>query len=105
MDSDTSQNGESKTTFQNKEHTHNGLTTVPTSVTLSSEQFERLYLTPMTVRQSPLAKKVGNPTPFLGRLRDYHHPPVMLLDGLERSQWKWCGVDVSDGTNCDESLI
>ncbi|QQK48390.1 GPR1/FUN34/yaaH [Penicillium digitatum] len=64
MDSDTSQNGESKTTFQNKEHTHNGLTTVPTSVTLSSEQFERLYLTPMTVRQSPLAKKVGNPTPL-----------------------------------------
>ncbi|KAJ6118158.1 hypothetical protein N7471_014035 [Penicillium samsonianum] len=64
MDSDMSQNGESKMTFQNKESTQNGLTTVPTSVTLSSEQFERLYLTPMTVRQSPLAKKVGNPTPL-----------------------------------------
>lgn len=64
MDSDMSQNDESKGTFQNKENTHNGLTTVPTSVTLSSEQFERLYLTPMTVRQSPLAKKVGNPTPL-----------------------------------------
>ncbi|KAJ5510002.1 hypothetical protein N7453_002105 [Penicillium expansum] len=72
MDSDMSQNGESKTNFQNKEHTHNGLTTVPTSVTLSSEQFERLYLTPMTVRQSPLAKKVGNPTPL--RLCHHHHP-------------------------------
>lgn len=59
-----SQNGESKTNFQNKEHMHNGLTTVPTSVTLSAEQFERLYLSPMSVRQSPLAKKVGNPTPL-----------------------------------------
>jgi hypothetical protein len=65
MDSDISQNGETKANFQNKESTLNGLTTVPTSVTLSSEQFERLYLTPMTVRQSPLAKKVGNPTPLL----------------------------------------
>ncbi|CAG8895276.1 unnamed protein product [Penicillium egyptiacum] len=64
MDSDISQNGGTKATFQNKESTLNGLTTVPTSVTLSSEQFERLYLTPMTVRQSPLAKKVGNPTPL-----------------------------------------
>ncbi|KAJ5188147.1 GPR1/FUN34/yaaH protein [Penicillium cf. griseofulvum] len=63
MDSETSQYGETKPTFQNKERL-NGLTTVPTSVTLSSEQFERLYLTPMTVRQSPLAKKVGNPTPL-----------------------------------------
>jgi hypothetical protein len=63
MDSDTSQNGETKSAFQNKE-TINHLTTVPTSVTLSSEQFERLYLSPMTVRQSPLAKKVGNPTPL-----------------------------------------
>ncbi|KAJ5826572.1 GPR1/FUN34/yaaH protein [Penicillium robsamsonii] len=73
MDSDVSQNGETKATFQNKENTLNGLTTVPTSVTLSSEQFERLYLTPMTVRQSPLAKKVGNPTPF---------GPIVFLGGL-----------------------
>ncbi|KAJ5970511.1 uncharacterized protein N7479_000429 [Penicillium vulpinum] len=64
MDSDISQNGETKPSFQTKEHIANGLTTVPTSVTLSAEQFERLYLTPMTVRQSPLSKKVGNPTPL-----------------------------------------
>ncbi|CAG8021157.1 unnamed protein product [Penicillium olsonii] len=63
-DSDLSQNGESKVTFQNKENTFPNLTTVPTSVTLSSEQFERLYLTPMTVRQSSVARKVGNPTPL-----------------------------------------
>ncbi|KAJ5382202.1 GPR1/FUN34/yaaH protein [Penicillium concentricum] len=64
MHNDMSQSGETKASFQNKENTLHGLTTVPTSVTLSSEQFERLYLTPMTVRQSPLAKKVGNPTPL-----------------------------------------
>lgn len=64
MESDLSQNGEAKVTFQNKENTFPALTTVPTSVTLSSEQFERLYLTPMTVRQSSVAKKVGNPTPL-----------------------------------------
>ncbi|CAG7937553.1 unnamed protein product [Penicillium nalgiovense] len=64
MDSDVSQNGETKAAFQNKESTLNGLTPVPTSVTLSAEQFERLYLSPMTVRQSSLAKKVGNPTPL-----------------------------------------
>lgn len=57
-----SQTDESKGTFQNREH--NGLATVPTSVTLSAEQFERLYLTPMRVRQSPIARKVGNPTPL-----------------------------------------
>ncbi|KAJ5842232.1 hypothetical protein N7534_012062 [Penicillium rubens] len=64
MDSDISQNGETKAAFPNKESTLNGLTPVPTSVTLSAEQFERLYLSPMTVRQSSLAKKVGNPTPL-----------------------------------------
>ncbi|KAJ5333102.1 GPR1/FUN34/yaaH protein [Penicillium brevicompactum] len=63
-DSSISQNGETKVAFQNKENTLHGLTTVPTSVTLTSEQFERLYLTPMTVRQSSIAKKVGNPTPL-----------------------------------------
>ena len=41
-----------------------GLTAVPTSVTLSAEQFERLYLTPMTRHQPALAKQVGNPTPL-----------------------------------------
>lgn len=40
------------------------LTQVPTSVTLSAEQFEKLYLNPMMHRQSPLTKKLGNPTPL-----------------------------------------
>ncbi|KAL2870273.1 transcriptional activator of ethanol catabolism AlcS [Aspergillus lucknowensis] len=59
MASSSSQDGEIKGYTQN-----GGLTTVPTSVTLSADQFERLYLTPMTQRQTPLAKKVGNPTPL-----------------------------------------
>ncbi|KAE8406398.1 GPR1/FUN34/yaaH family-domain-containing protein [Aspergillus pseudonomiae] len=37
---------------------------VPTSVTLSAEQFEKLYLNPMMHRQSPLTRKLGNPTPL-----------------------------------------
>lgn len=41
-----------------------GLTQVPTSVTLSAEQFERLYLNPMMHRQSALTKSLGNPTPL-----------------------------------------
>ncbi|OJI96280.1 hypothetical protein ASPVEDRAFT_48517 [Aspergillus versicolor CBS 583.65] len=57
MASDSSQNGETKGYSQ-------GLSTVPTHVTLSADQFERLYLTPMTQRQSGLAKQVGNPTPL-----------------------------------------
>ena len=64
MNGDTSQNGEAKPSLQNAEHGHNALSTVPTSVTLSAEQFERLYLTPMTHRQPKLAKQVGNPTPL-----------------------------------------
>ncbi|KAJ5232124.1 hypothetical protein N7468_005080 [Penicillium chermesinum] len=45
--------------------TMNGLTQVPTSVTLSAEQFERLYLNPMMHRRQPdLTKKFGNPTPL-----------------------------------------
>ncbi|KAJ5917144.1 GPR1/FUN34/YaaH-class plasma membrane protein [Penicillium verhagenii] len=40
------------------------LTQVPTSVTLSAEQFERLYLSPMMHRQPTLAKNLGNPTPL-----------------------------------------
>ncbi|KAJ5172943.1 GPR1/FUN34/YaaH-class plasma membrane protein [Penicillium capsulatum] len=40
------------------------LTQVPTSVTLSAEQFEKLYLSPMMHRQSSLNKKLGNPTPL-----------------------------------------
>lgn len=41
-----------------------GLTQVPTSVTLSAEQFERLYLNPMMHRQTSLTKNLGNPTPL-----------------------------------------
>lgn len=33
-------------------------------VTLSAEQFEKLYLAPMTRRQPKLAKQLGNPTPL-----------------------------------------
>lgn len=40
------------------------LTQVPTSVTLSAEQFEMLYLNPMLRRQPEMAKKLGNPTPL-----------------------------------------
>jgi hypothetical protein len=41
-----------------------GLTQVPTSVTLSAEQFEKLYLSPMMHRQPAMAKNLGNPTPL-----------------------------------------
>lgn len=44
-----------------------GLTQVPTSITLSEEQFEKLYLSPMMHRQSPMAKAMGNPTPLYAR--------------------------------------
>lgn len=40
------------------------LTQIPTSVTLSAEQFEKLYLSPMMHRQSSLNKSLGNPTPL-----------------------------------------
>jgi hypothetical protein len=40
------------------------LTTVPTSVTLSAEQFEKLYLSPLIQRQGTLSKQMGNPTPL-----------------------------------------
>ncbi|EAW11025.1 transcriptional activator of ethanol catabolism AlcS [Aspergillus clavatus NRRL 1] len=40
------------------------LTPVPTSVTLSAEQFEKLYLSPLTQRQGALSKQMGNPTPL-----------------------------------------
>jgi len=63
MNSDASQYDETKGSFQDKEAAQ-GLTTIPTSVTLSAEQFEKLYLTPMTRRQPALAKSVGNPTPL-----------------------------------------
>ena len=63
MDSDISNNGDARARqHQSKEAL--GLSTVPTSVTLTPEQFEKLYLTPMTRRQSALAKQVGNPTPL-----------------------------------------
>ncbi|BDD57441.1 hypothetical protein MAP00_002805 [Monascus purpureus] len=40
------------------------LSTIPTSITLSSEQFERLYLSPLLHRQPQYAKQLGNPTPL-----------------------------------------
>lgn len=40
------------------------LTQIPTSVTLSAEQFEKLYLSPMLHRQPHIAKNLGNPTPL-----------------------------------------
>ncbi|KAE8347385.1 hypothetical protein BDV24DRAFT_173251 [Aspergillus arachidicola] len=40
------------------------LSQIPTSVTLSAEQFEMLYLSPMMRRQSSITKSMGNPTPL-----------------------------------------
>jgi succinate-acetate transporter protein len=62
--SDLSPNGDAKTSLNHGENTTHALSTVPTSVTLSAEQFERLYLTPMTRQQPKLARQVGNPTPL-----------------------------------------
>ncbi|KAJ5475733.1 hypothetical protein N7475_001462 [Penicillium sp. IBT 31633x] len=53
-----------KTSSKNIENSLQGLSTVQTTITLSPEQFERLYLTPMTRRQPELAKQMGNPTPL-----------------------------------------
>ncbi|CEJ59434.1 Putative GPR1/FUN34/YaaH-class plasma membrane protein [Penicillium brasilianum] len=64
MDHDHSPDTENKESIQYKESTGHALTTIPTSVTLSPEQFEKLYLTPMTRRQPDFAKRVGNPTPL-----------------------------------------
>jgi len=64
MDSGHSQSTEKRETIQYRESTGHALTTIPTSVTLSPEQFEKLYLTPMTRCQPELAKRVGNPTPL-----------------------------------------
>ena len=64
MDSEVSQNSEMKISHQAKENGTYGLSMVPTSVTLTAEQFEKLYLTPMTRHQPALAKQVGNPTPL-----------------------------------------
>jgi hypothetical protein len=57
-------NGDTKVSSQVEENKTHALSTVPTSVTLSAEQFERLYLTPMTRQQPKFAKQVGNPTPL-----------------------------------------
>ncbi|OKL61277.1 Protein alcS [Talaromyces atroroseus] len=64
MNNNVSQNDETKVSLHNEENASHALSTFPTSVTLSAEQFERLYLTPMTRRQPQLAKQVGNPTPL-----------------------------------------
>ncbi|KAL5332116.1 GPR1/FUN34/yaaH family-domain-containing protein [Aspergillus crustosus] len=54
----------SQTSKPSSQTRENGLSMIPTSITLSAEQFERLYLTPMTRQQPALAKQVGNPTPL-----------------------------------------
>ncbi|KAL4971721.1 protein alcS [Aspergillus desertorum] len=52
------------TDISNGEAKGHHLSTIHSSITLSAEQFEKLYLSP-TLRQQPsLAKKVGNPTPL-----------------------------------------
>jgi hypothetical protein len=60
----TNKLAKSEASSENMESAMQSLPTVPTTVTLSSEQFERLYLTPMTHRQTALTKKLGNPTPL-----------------------------------------
>jgi hypothetical protein len=40
------------------------LSRVNTTITLSSEQFEKLYLNPMMRGQQPFTKKLANPTPL-----------------------------------------
>lgn len=55
--------GDAKPTSYDGAATHT-LTQVPTSVTLSAEQFEKLYLSPLSRRQPEITKKLGNPTPL-----------------------------------------
>ncbi|KAJ5894270.1 hypothetical protein N7495_005961 [Penicillium taxi] len=62
-------------------NSENSMRTVPASITLSAEQFERLYLTQMKRHQPPLAKQMRDPTP-LG-LRYHNHAPLILPHGLE----------------------
>lgn len=100
------------------------LTQVPTSVTLSAEQFEKLYLSPMMHRQSGLNKKLGNPTPlyahpsrgethspltayFQGtwRFRADSHTFGMLLDGMARSWRWWCCIHVSQVPSEDKPVL
>ena len=82
--SDYNPNGDTKTSLQHGEHTMNALSTVPTSVTLSAEQFEKLYLTPMTRQQPKLARQVGNPTPLWDWL--YH---LSLCDFFLTVDWNF----------------
>ena len=61
--------GEEFSIANSKTASHDGaamhrLTQVPTSVTLSAEQFEKLYLSPLNRRQPEMTKKLGNPTPL-----------------------------------------
>ncbi|KAJ5176296.1 uncharacterized protein N7482_002173 [Penicillium canariense] len=106
MDSDMSQNTARKESIQYRESTGHALSTIPTSVTLSAEQFEKLYLTPMTRHQPALAKQVGNPTPLTladeiqfqsaGRFCYHDNTTFVLFNGLERSQWEWSCIHVRD---------
>lgn len=118
MDGKNNQIGKAEASSENMESAMQGLSTVPTTVTLSAEQFERLYLTPRTHRQTALTKKLGNPTPLwvyplssypallvsclmvsinlqsTSRLRYHHDSTFMLLDGLAGSQWEWSCLHV-----------
>ncbi|KAJ5246865.1 hypothetical protein N7468_001848 [Penicillium chermesinum] len=64
MDGDTGE----KVSPQGRENGMYGLSTIPTHVTLTAEQFEKIYLTPMTRRQPALAKQGAR------RFRHHHHP-------------------------------
>lgn len=61
MNNYISHNGETTGSVHDKDNASHLLSR---SVTLSAEQFERLYLAPMTRSQPKLAKQVGNPTPL-----------------------------------------
>lgn len=66
MDGKNNQIGKAEASSENMESAMQGLSTVPTTVTLSAEQFERLYLTPRTHRQTALTKKTGKSDTFVG---------------------------------------
>lgn len=67
-EADRLENGDFKNVAESSPHSEADrlpqLTHVNTTVTLSPEQFERLYLTPIGRSQHGLAKKFGNPTPL-----------------------------------------
>lgn len=61
MDTYISQNDKTTGSVHDKD---NASQLLSKTVTLSAEQFERLYLAPRTRSQPKLAKQLGNPTPL-----------------------------------------